>query len=209
MAIIRWVFSLAVLAMWCALIGTGLFVAMHEPSEETPEAQAIVVLAGNAGVDGKLNGETAERLAHGLSLFEDGAAPLFVVTGGGEPPVARDMATEALAAGVPETALLVEASSHSTLQNALFTADFERLDKSAPIILVTQRYHIPRASASFRWAGFENVINSAADAGQDFSIDQRLLWEAVKWPWNVLRAAAASAAMMGNVPREDYLKYLE
>ena len=76
--------------------------------------------------------------------------------------------------------------------------------------LVTHRYHLPRANASFRWAGFENVINVAADPDGRFRRSARaLLWESVKWPMNVLRAAAASAAMAGDVPRENYMKYLE
>lgn len=208
-ALIRWTFSLAILAMWCALIGTGLFVAMYETPEETPSAQAIVVLGGSATNDGVLTPDSAQRMAHALSLHDAGAAPVIVLTGGGAVPVAAIMAAEARAAGVPETALLIEAASTSTLQNALFTADFDALDKTQPIILVSQRYHLPRAWASFRWAGFTTVELSAADAGEDLSIDRNLLWEAVKWPLNVLRAAAASAAMAGNVPRESWVTYLE
>lgn len=208
-ALIRWVFSLAVLAMWCALIGTGLFVAMYEAPAETPSAQAIVVLGGSATSDGILTSDSAQRLSHALALFDDGAAQAIVMTGGGDIPVAPIMAAEARAAGIPETAILIEAASTSTLQNALFTADLQALDKSQPVLLVSQRYHLPRAWASFRWAGFETVELSAADAGEGFSIDQSLLWEAVKWPFNVLRAAAASAAMAGDVPRESWIAYLE
>ncbi len=208
-ALIRWIISLAVLAMWCALIGTGLYVAMYEAPAETPNAQAIVVLGGNAPNGETLTGDSAERMTHALSLFEAGSAPTLVLTGGGPQPVAPVMAKAAEEAGIPSTALLVEQASRSTLQNALFTADFDALDKSQPIILVSQRYHLPRAWSSFRWAGFETVHLSAADADAGFTLDTRLLWEAVKWPLNILRAGAASAAMAGNVPRESWLPYLE
>lgn len=209
MTFLRWIVSLAILAMWCALMGTGLYVAMYEPPEEMPTAQAIVVLGGNAPVNGTLTGESAARLEHGLSLFDAGAAPLLVMTGGGDIPVAPTMVTTATAAGVPEDAILSEAASRSTLQNAVFTADFAALDKEQPIILVSQRYHLPRAWASFRWAGFQDVTLSAADPDDGLVLDKRLLWEAVKWPLNTLRAAAASAAMAADLPRETYLKYLE
>lgn len=209
MFLIRWLFSLTVLSMWCALIGTGLYVAMYEPGSEAPSGQAIVVLGGNAAADGVLRGETDERMRRALALYEAGAAPLLVVTGGGEDPVAPHMAEAARAAGVPGEAIIVEAAARSTLQNALFTADFEALDKSQPIILVTQRYHLPRAWASFRWAGFGDVRRHAADPSGGFTVNRQLLWEAVKWPLNAVRAAAASAAMFGNVPRERYVKYLE
>lgn len=210
MTFIRWILAIAVLSIWSALIGTALYVALYEAPEEAPEGAAIVVLAGSAGKDGTgLNGETQERLNAALALHKAGAATLFVVTGGGTPPVAETMRDAALEAGIAPDAILVENKSHSTLQNALFSADFDRLDKSAPIILVTHRYHLPRAHASFRWAGFNSVVNHAADPDSPFAVTQGLLWEAVKWPLNVLRAGAASAAMAGNVPREGYLKYLE
>ena len=208
-ALVRWIISLAILAMWCALLGTGLYVAMYETPDTPLEAQAIIVLGGNANPDGTLTGETAQRFDHARELFEAGAAPMIVLTGGGTPPVAPDMEQAARAAGIPENALLVEAAATSTLQNALFTSDFDALDKSQPIILVSHKYHLPRAWASFHWAGFQTVHLSAADAEAGFALDSRLLWEAVKWPFNAVRAAAASAAMAGNVPRENWLKYLE
>ncbi len=210
MTLIRWILAICVLAVWGALIGTALYVALYEAPEDAPTGAAIVVLAGSAGKDGTgLGGETQERLDAALALHQSGAATLLVVTGGGTPPVAEAMRDVALAAGIAPDAILVENQSHSTLQNALFSADFDRLDKSAPIIVVTHRYHLLRAHASFRWAGFSNVINHAADPDAPFAVTRSLLWEAIKWPLNVLRAGAASAAMAGNVPREDYLKYLE
>lgn len=212
MRLIRWILAIVVLSIWAALIGTSLYVALFEPAEDVPAGAAIIALAGNAGKTGEVTGETEARIARAVELYEAGAAPVLVVTGGtgaGDTPVAAAMRDFAIAAGVPEDAILVEDRSHSTLQNALFTADIESLDKSEPIIIVTHRYHLPRANASFRWAGFENVTNAAADNVSGFLISEPLLWESVKWPLNVLRAAAASAAMAGDVPRENFVKYLE
>ncbi len=210
MALIRWIFSIAILSIWLALIGTALYVAMYAADAEPPTGEAIIVLAGNAGKNGGgLSGETEARLATGVALYEAGAAPILIVTGGGEPPVAEAMRDAAIAAGIPAEAILVENASHSTLQNALFTADIESLDKDAPIILVTHRYHLPRSNASFRWAGFSDITNVAADPNAGFQVTAGLLWESLKWPLNALRAAAASIAMAGDVPRENYLKYLE
>lgn len=212
MKLIRWIIAIAVLSVWAALIGTALYVALFEPSEDIPEGAAIVALAGNAGKTGQVTGETEARIARAVELFQAGAAPVLVVTGGSgeaDASVAEAMRDFAIAAGVPEDAIVVEDRSHSTLQNALFTADLEALDPSEPIIIVTHRYHLPRANASFRWAGFETVTNAAADNVSGFQISEPLLWESVKWPLNIVRAAAASAAMAGDVPRENYVKYLE
>ena len=213
MRLIRWIFAIVVLSGWAALIGTSLYMAMYSPKEDIAEADAIIVLAGNTGKDGGLNAETQLRVDRAIALFEDGKAEQMVMTGGtgtgDRPPVAEAMRDAAIAAGVPAEAILVENASFSTLQNALFTADFETLDKAAPMILVTHRYHLLRANASFRWAGFTNLTNVAADPEGGFVISEALLWEAVKWPLNIARAAAASAAMAGNVPRESFIKYLE
>lgn len=212
MKLIRWTIAIIVLSVWAALIGTALYVAIYEPVEEVPSGAAIVALAGNAGKTGTVTGETEARIKRAVELFEAGAAPILVVTGGSagtDAPVAAAMRDFAIAAGVPEEAILVEDQSHSTLQNALFTADLAELDKSEPIIIVTHRYHLPRANASFRWAGFENVTNAAADNVSGFAISEPMLWEAIRWPLNVARAAAASAAMAGDVPRENFVKYLE
>lgn len=209
MALIRWIFAIVILAAWLALIGTGLYVAMYEADPELPEGDVIIVLAGNAGKDGGVNGSTELRLAKAIELYEAGAAPKLVMTGGGEPPVAEAMRDVAIEAGVPEADIMLESASHSTLQNALFTADIEELDKSARILLVTHKYHLPRAWTSFRWAGFSDVTRVAANPDDPFQPTGTFLWETVKWPLNIVRAAAASAAMAGDVPRENYIKYLE
>ncbi len=210
MGLIRWIFAIAILSIWTALIGTALYVALYSPDADVPTGDAIVVLAGNAGKTGKgLSGETAERLNAGVALYQAEAAPLLVVTGGGEPPVAEAMRDMAIGLGVPEDAIIVENKSHSTLQNALFTADFEAIDSGAQLILVTHRYHLPRANVSFRWAGFSNVANHAADPEAGFQVSGGMLWESLKWPFNVLRASAASIALAGDVPRENFIQYLE
>ena len=209
MKLIRWIFALAVLSIWGAFIGTALYVALFEPRADVPSGDAIIALAGNAGKNNGMNGETKVRLDRAVALYQEGAAPVLVVTGGGEPPVAEAMRDAAVAAGIPAEAILVENKSHSTLQNAMFAADIETLDKGGNVLLVTHRYHLPRANASMRWAGFSNVTNVAADPVKGFEFTESLLWESVKWPLNVVRAAAASAATAGGVPRENFIKYLE
>ena len=212
MKFIRWIFAITILSGWIALIGTGLYVAMYEAKIDLPEAEAIVVVSGNAGKNGGMLGETEARLNRAVALYNEGLAPRLILSGGSKSDaetVADAMKAAAIAGGVPENAITVEGASHSTLQNAIFAADIENLSKAAPILLVTHRYHLPRANASFRWAGFSDITNVAADPEGGFQITPGLLWESVKWPLNVLRAGAASAAQAGNVPREDYLQYLE
>ncbi|MDJ1017841.1 MAG: YdcF family protein, partial [Paracoccaceae bacterium] len=182
MGLIRWIFAIAVLAVWTSLIGTSLYVAMYEPKDALPEGAAIVVVSGAQGETGGMGPETVARVERAIALYEDGKAPKIVLSGGtatSNAPVAEAMRDLALEAGVPEDALILEGGSHSTLQNAIFTADIAEIEKAAPILLVSHRYHLPRANASFRWAGFTDVTNVAADPAGGFQVTMPLLWESV------------------------------
>ena len=71
-------------------------------------------------------GSTAlkRRLGIGIRLFEAGAAALLVLSGGGRGllPEAEVMRRAAVAHGVSETAMLVDAVSRNTVENARETA---------------------------------------------------------------------------------------
>jgi len=99
------------------------------------------------------------RVALAVGLYREGKAPLLLMSGGGagtvsEAPVMRDLASEA---GVPETALLLEAESQNTFENAANTARLLREIDKTRIVLVSDRAHLPRAARMFRRAGLEVV----------------------------------------------------
>ena len=112
-------------------------------------ADAIVVLGcrGSVGL--------MRRLDRGIGLFQQGAAPLLVLSGGGagSVPEAEIMRCIALDRGVPETALLVETGSRDTVGNARETAQLLRARGRRWVLLVSDRAHLPRAALLFRLAG--------------------------------------------------------
>jgi uncharacterized SAM-binding protein YcdF (DUF218 family) len=75
-------------------------------------------------------------------------------------PEAEIMTRLADAAGVPRSALLVEAASNNTAENALFCMRLLRDRGIRRIVLVSDRVHLPRAAMLFRLAGLD-VIGSA------------------------------------------------
>jgi uncharacterized SAM-binding protein YcdF (DUF218 family) len=95
------------------------------------------------------------RLEHGIRLFQTGAAPMLLLSGGGTGPVpeAEIMRRMALARGVPETALMVEPRSRDTVENAWETARLLRPRGGCLVFLVSDRAHLPRAALLFRLAG--------------------------------------------------------
>jgi len=95
------------------------------------------------------------RLDCGIRLFEDGAGPLLVLSGGGAGPVseAESMRRMAIARGVPRAALLVEPGPRDTVGNARETARLLRSRGVRSVLLVSDRTHLPRAALLFRLAG--------------------------------------------------------
>jgi uncharacterized SAM-binding protein YcdF (DUF218 family) len=89
---------------------------------------------------------------------------LLVLSGGGYGPVpeAERMRHAALAAGVPDAALLVDAVSRNTFENARETARLLRSRGLASVVLVSDRTHLPRAAMLFRLAGLRVAGQAAA-----------------------------------------------
>ena len=178
-------------------------------------ARAIVVLA--AGRDGeRLGPETRARVDRGVQLWKAHAAPILMLTGAIKDDRGRSlsgkMVSRAVAEGVDPHAIRLDPDAQSTLQNALFTrrvlAPVLRGDLAAPVILVTHRYHLPRAWAAFRWAGFTNLTLVAADARRPLISPRDLAWEVVKWPVNILRGGIAAAMRAAGAPAQDYIWFL-
>jgi len=116
-------------------------------------ADAIVVL-GCRGL-----ARLTRRLDRGIRLFEEGAARLLILSGGGAGavPEAEIMRRMALAHGLPERAMLIEPGSRNTVENACETARLLRSRGLCSVVLVSDRVHLPRAALLFRLAGLRPV----------------------------------------------------
>jgi len=123
------------------------------------------VRAGNGQV--ALNG-AVERMTVPVALLLQHPNLRLLFTGGegalntsGEPEAVQARAFfESL--GVPAQRLQFETGSRTTYENAVLTAALPGVDKSRPWLLVTSAWHMPRALATFRAAGW-NVTPYPAD----------------------------------------------
>lgn len=202
--------------MLLPLIGTGLYMLRYSDPDPLPRAAAIVVLSGPGGGQHPVPvDETKARVERGVALWRQGMAPLLVMSGGGSLLKSEglsdstSMAELARRSGVDPDAIREEGRSHSTLQNAWFTAELPDVDPSRPVIVVTHRYHLPRAWASLRWAGFRDVTLCAADPERGLAIDRSVLAEGIKWPFNLARSLAARLALFAGAPEASVLTWLE
>ncbi len=118
--------------------------------DEAQEAGAIIVL-GAAQYNGRPSPVLAARLDHAAALYEEGLAPLVVVTGGRQP---GDPFTEAGAAaaylegrGVPGTAIERETTSTNSWESLAAAGRFLRERGIDDVLLVSDPYHAFRIDA--------------------------------------------------------------
>ena len=142
-------------------------------AETSPAADAIVLLSGGIKpIRGDMVypdlSDSADRIWHAARLYHAGKAPQIIVSGGNvwgsrkRPPKASAMRMLLDALGVPDDAIVVEASSRNTRQNALFTKKLAAGRGIERVLLVTSGWHLRRAEAAFRHVGLD-VIPVATD----------------------------------------------
>ena len=216
MGIIRRLLALTVFLCAVALVGTAAYTYLYQRPDTLPPDANIVVLSAGI-VDGEMSQQTAERTATAVELYNTlvarGEAPILLMSGGqgSNEPTSKAVLMGAFAerSGVPAEALRIEAGSHSTLQNALFSKDALGDAATGPIIIVTHRYHLPRAAASFWWAGMSDVTLFSAEPEDATPIIDGLILEAVKWPANAARAGIFSGLLAVGMDAEALLPYLQ
>ncbi len=139
----------AVSAVWA---GTKL-----APAEGT--ADAIIVLGARVLPGGVASGSLRSRAEGAAELYHAGRAPWVVTTGAhhagppGEAVVAREIL---LAAGVPDSVILLEEKSRNTHGNLLFARGL--LPDARRVILVTEPFHVARALLLARRVGFPEAV---------------------------------------------------
>jgi uncharacterized SAM-binding protein YcdF (DUF218 family) len=174
------------------------------------QAGAIIVLGGGVYRDGSPGPDTLARTRHGVALYEAGLAPHLHFTGGHRNPdvpgTGQGMRAAALAAGVPAAATTAESESRSTLENALLSREALGPRADAPVILVSDGYHLARAWASFRWTGYRPVALSAATAFGEGTLRSRAARvgrEALAWWFNLGRVGLWRLAALVGTPEPE------
>lgn len=129
------------------------------PQNSLEKVDALVAISG---------GDTEARAAEAIRLYQEGWASTIVFSGAAfdssSPSNAQAMQRQALAAGVPASAIVLEESAVNTQQNADGVARLARERSYTKIILVTSPYHQRRAYLSFRQALGRNttILNHSA-----------------------------------------------
>jgi uncharacterized SAM-binding protein YcdF (DUF218 family) len=153
------------------------------------KADAIVVLGC------KSSARRRRRVECGVRLCREGVAPVLLLSGGGSgpEPEAEIMLRIALAHGVPQAALLIEARSRDTLGNARETALLLRAHDLRTVVLVSDRTHLPRAALLFRVAGIVVAGQSGIRSPSLLTELGTAIREMAALPWSLACAFAYRA----------------
>ena len=153
------------------------------PPSAIPNTDAIVVLGGVTGnisfprTTPDMN-EHGDRLLYAAQLYQEGKAPLIILSGGRIPwfgtgkSEAADMAKILQIMGIPKEAIIEEPNSLNTYQNALYTKEILEKKGIKQVILITSAFHMPRSVLIFHRQGIEII-----PAPTDFLISKQKLQE--------------------------------
>ncbi len=186
----------------------------YPEQDKLQKTNTIICLAAGLKPDGSMGFYTHHRALTCVDLYKQGLAPQLAFTGGNSshdaPATGQQMAQLAIDLGVPAAAIVIEDQSESTLQNALFTLN--KLPNTAGVILVTDKFHLPRSLASFYWAGARDIQPYPSFVGSN-TIQPRLTQitavEALKIWVNLVRAQVYSLAGMLGIPDSQRIQILE
>ncbi len=121
-----------------------------------PPADAVVVLGAQVLGRDTPGPALRRRLDHGVAVRERTATPWLVLTGGvGAAGVSEAAVMAALARGrgVAAERLVLEEESTSTLEQAIAVSRLARQRGWRRVVVVTDRYHLPRALFLFHRMG--------------------------------------------------------
>jgi uncharacterized SAM-binding protein YcdF (DUF218 family) len=135
----------------------------------TTHQEGAIVLGGIGDIDLRLEkivfGHSGDRLFQTLPLFYKGRFNKLIFTGGSgsvEFPEKKEgiyVRKYLRSINFPDSSLIIESTSRNTYENAVFTKKLlDSLHVKGSFLLVTSSYHMPRAMAVFKKAGFTNLI---------------------------------------------------
>lgn len=165
----RWVVRGLAVAVLLAVLYLGVtFAQVFAASRRdgSHPSEAIVVL-GAANYDCRPSPVFRQRLDHALALYQDGTAPVIVVTGGKQE---GDRCTEAAAGadylrgqGVPDAGLLLENQGRNSWESLAASTRILHERDMTEVVLVTDGYHALRVRAIADELGLDAVVSPSGD----------------------------------------------
>ena len=154
----------------------------------TASCDVIIVLGAAVRPGGQASPALRRRVLHAVSMLHRGHGQRLLLSGGlGKHPPAEAyvMRQLALAAGAAAACIFVEDRAASTFDSAVYCARIVRQQGWSTALVVTDRYHLPRAVLTFRCLGVP-AYGSAAPGGT---------FPPRRWRWWYARCREAPACV--------------
>ena len=132
--------------------------------DETRPADAAIVLGAAVERGGRLSPSLRVRVQHAIDLYRSGLVKTLFFTGGlgrNAPTEAEAMRRLALAAGVPDSALVLDETATSTQTSIAAAAREARARQWDTVLVVTEPFHTLRARRMARDAGLDAYASPA------------------------------------------------
>lgn len=143
--VLGWVL-LALLVWSGAFIGRLVYFGAQDHAAKCD----VIIVLGAAVANGEPTPAFAARIRHGIELWKKGVAPKLLFTGGlgaGDTICESEAGrAEALKAGVPASAILMEKASHLTWENLIEARRVMKAKHLSTAVIVSDPAHLFRAS---------------------------------------------------------------
>lgn len=160
---------------------------------DQPSGDVLIVLGADQLGDGTLGVSSYWRTLYAVRAWRAGLCRRIVFSGGrlGYPTsrsLAAEMSQFAIGLGVPATVITLEERSHSTRENALFTAELIRSWPGTRVLL-TSDAHMRRSRLAFERAGVHVQASPVPDVGKRWN----------RWParWECIILVGVELAKLG------------
>ncbi len=166
---------IAVVSAVIIIVGLSIYLAPNDlegcvdgPTGEgsCKKVDAIIAVSG---------GDTSARTDEAVQLYKEGWASSLIFSGAAQdksgPSNAAVMRSDAMAAGVPASAITIEEQGETTKQNADKTQQLLEEKSIKTVILVTSAYHQRRAGLEFseRANGKVTIVNHPVASDKQWS----------------------------------------
>ena len=189
-----WVVALAATAVAAFFVMTSVRIVHEAGLQEVHPADAIVVF-GAAEYAGRPSPVFRARLDHAYDLFQRGAAPVVITTGGSaadpdfsEGGVGHDYL---MRRGIPESRLIAETQGSDTASSAERVAVIMRTNRMRSCVAVSDAYHVFRIRKLLEHEGVQVYLAPRPDSRP------RSAWQRAV---AVLREAASYMAWRLHIP---------
>lgn len=149
-------------------VSLAIYIRNNAEKDSKVPSDVILVLGARVYISGAYNPCLKARVDHAVTLYKHKFAPKILMSGGNDKEdnanEAETMKKIAIEEGVKPEDILLEKKSSSTYENIMFSKKLFEAKNLQSVIIVTEPFHIPRASLVAKKAALSFTVSPAIDS---------------------------------------------